>query len=649
MRRSAAVRGGRIKSDGSEPIDPDSDTALRGIRELSVVRAFRILFAGLMGLCLAPVSAGAWQQFTLPEANPGSQTAFIGHRAPISLGAGHWRLARATKGGVAVWESTDAGASWQSVPLMDAGASDALLLDPTHAISWGPDRGPIVHGLAGGGWQPLSARADWPLPHFRLIDARIVGGEVWALVTVPARGHLVEGSLKLCRWNSGIWSAPVELAPQAGAARIAVHPGGRISVLFAERAGSNQGVQDWRIVSRSSLDGGGSWSAPAVVASGIVAPLAQEAAVQLDAVATGPDTLALAFTGWAYQPHSQLWVKQLDLAAGTPGAAALIPDAGDMVFEPSLAVRADGRLVVVWQQRVGMDLEIYLSEQDAAGAWSASVNVSSDPLHLDRDPALGTDAGGAMLVAHTRADRPGVREYYRLSIGHAGDPSLDTDGDGMPDAEERGQDVNGDGIDDALSAQVATWADPNGRFALVLEDGIGSLTRVQALATESVGLPEPGDALPLTGLLAFDVVGLAPGATSQVRLVTPMLLPEDAAWLKMNAAGLWRPTPAPVWVDADGHALHIVLTDGGHGDEDGTANGRIHDPGMIGAPLPAPAPTGVGAPAGDGGGGGCLVRKPDDPAGLAALMPAALLALALLLAECRRPRLAEAGRSARER
>jgi len=298
-----------------------------------------------------------------------------------------------------------------------------------------------------------------------------------------------------------------------------------------------------------------------------------------------------------------------------------------MVYSPSVSVELDGRWEVIWQQKIGIDMEVYLAERSAAGAWSSAVNVSTDPLHLNYDAHLSTGLTHEVQVAYTSTTVPGQAEYYQLSLGAASDPAQDSDGDGIPDSEEAGHDMDQDGLDDAQSAKVATWTHIDGRYTLIAE-GAGTLSRVQSLDQASAHVTDPANYLALSDMISFKVIGLSLGGQAQLHLMTPHAVPADAKWMKWNAAGSWQDAGVPVWRDASATGLHIVLTDGGLGDEDGTLNGEIADPGMLAAPNSGAAPAPATA-AGGGGGGGCLISV-DHPlsVSLMLLWMAGLLGLA---------------------
>jgi uncharacterized delta-60 repeat protein len=118
----------------------------------------------------------------------------------------------------------------------------------------------------------------------------------------------------------------------------------------------------------------------------------------------------------------------------------------------------------------------------------------------------------------------------------------------------------------------------------------GSLANLRTVETPA-GLPTEFD-YPIE-VLAFDVIGLAPGASVDVTLLLPEGVVADT-YVKCDAASCAAFAGASI----DGREVTLSLTDGGAGDADGVADGVIRDPG-----TPARAKD---APPGSGGGGGAF-------------------------------------------
>ncbi len=577
---------------------------------------------------LLPAPARAWQQGALPGSHVMAQTMhYGGDRSPLETVAGHLLVAKVDAGGATVWSSSDAGAHWSASPLQGP-AEQARMLAAGMVLTWSRYAEPVVHRMVSGNWVAQSSSA-WPLARSWLFDAAEDAGNVMILASDASTGKLVEGPLYIVRHAGGSWQQPALLASgMVGDARLIRHASGMWTAVWSERLGDSGGVADWHVMISNSPDAGMTWSAPVEVVAGLLAPASQESAILLAAAALPADSFVLAFTGWSSRPHSQIWVKRIDALSGSGSSLTLLPDAGDMVYSPAVTVQPDGRWEVAWQQKVGIDMEIYLAERSAGGLWGQAMNVSLDPFHLNYDVHIGRGLSHAVHLAWTRVNAPGNDEVYQYSFGDAADPSPDSDGDGIPDRDEAGFDMDGDGIDDAYSAKVATWSQNEGRYGLVLETA-GTLSTVQSLDVASAQVSDPVRQRKLSGMLSFRVTGLQPGGQAQVRLLTPHALPQDARWMKWNAAGYWQDAGLPVRVD--GHGLHIVLTDGGAGDEDRVINGEIVDPGMLTAPLSASSPPEAvpeAAPAA-GGGGGCLISMSAEgfPALLVPLLLMAMLGL----------------------
>lgn len=184
---------------------------------------------------------------------------------------------------------------------------------------------------------------------------------------------------------------------------------------------------------------------------------------------------------------------------------------------------------------------------------------------------------------------------------------LDTDSDGIGNAEEdagpNSGDANEDGQLDSQQAEVATFRDVSGSWAtLEAQPGL-TLTDVTFMDPPADALRE--DLTYPRGFFGFTVQGLAAGGSTEVLLI---LHSQDPS---INGFQKFGPTPdnaaahlydfswdgglgALIASQANQCRITLHLTDGAMGDSDLAANGRITDPG---------APT----QAGDGGGSGCFL------------------------------------------
>ncbi|XAH22102.1 ExeM/NucH family extracellular endonuclease [Xylophilus sp. GW821-FHT01B05] len=155
----------------------------------------------------------------------------------------------------------------------------------------------------------------------------------------------------------------------------------------------------------------------------------------------------------------------------------------------------------------------------------------------------------------------------------------------------------------ALNAVAAAAADPAKQFSVAPTaqiavagevTGGGATCRLTAApqllsmaAVGASGLPRPNVSLP-HGLLNLNTDGCDTGAVVTVKLTYPSPLPAGAEYWKWgpttdNVAPHWYRIPATL----DGNVITFVLRDGGLGDDDMSANGRIVDPSALVVPAAA--------------------------------------------------------------
>ena len=149
------------------------------------------------------------------------------------------------------------------------------------------------------------------------------------------------------------------------------------------------------------------------------------------------------------------------------------------------------------------------------------------------------------------------------------------DGDGIPavveDAAPNGGDGNGDGIADSAQNHVTSLpAATSGAFVTIAGP---AGTNLEAVDSTSVVQPAPPNLEFPAGLLAFRVVGVAPGGSASVQVFLPPDVTPDAFWKYQNGGYLQFPDAVVA-----GNVVTLTLQDGGPFDEDGVANGVIVDP-----------------------------------------------------------------------
>jgi hypothetical protein len=167
----------------------------------------------------------------------------------------------------------------------------------------------------------------------------------------------------------------------------------------------------------------------------------------------------------------------------------------------------------------------------------------------------------------------------------------DNDLDGVLDVIEQGApgggDGNGDGISDRLQDNVASFRSAVGGSYLTLAAPPG--TQLVDVEAASAPFPRPIGATFPFGVVGFELQGIAAGQAAQVDLIVPGNQTSHA-YFKQNLVSNWYSfafdgtTGAQAATDII-HANPVTrfalsLVDGNsRGDRDGTANGRIVDPG----------------------------------------------------------------------
>ena len=135
---------------------------------------------------------------------------------------------------------------------------------------------------------------------------------------------------------------------------------------------------------------------------------------------------------------------------------------------------------------------------------------------------------------------------------------------------------------ETASVESATGA---GRVIFTVKGDLGNLEAVDESTLPTEGKP---DLRFPYGFFSFSISGLTPGATVEVTLIFPSNVPTNVQYWKYHEPEGWIQIPVG---DNDGdRVITITLTDGGTGDDDGTANGVIVDPGGPGFPVSKPKP-----------------------------------------------------------
>jgi hypothetical protein len=144
--------------------------------------------------------------------------------------------------------------------------------------------------------------------------------------------------------------------------------------------------------------------------------------------------------------------------------------------------------------------------------------------------------------------------------------------------------ANGDPVTlRVASGSTCTSMLPTPAGTLSMTTTAGRVAGMAAIPLAELPSPPPGMDLPY-GAISFTIEDLDVGASVTVRIIVPG---PATGYAKPTASG-WALVPGVVRI-ANGVA--VTLVDGGVGDDDGLANGRIVDPGAVVAPAQAAPPT----------------------------------------------------------
>ncbi|MCB9851751.1 MAG: right-handed parallel beta-helix repeat-containing protein [Phycisphaerales bacterium] len=263
----------------------------------------------------------------------------------------------------------------------------------------------------------------------------------------------------------------------------------------------------------------------------------------------------------------------------------------------------------------------------------------------DRDGFLDADMGGDDCD-DTNADvnpdatevADGIDNDCDGTIDPEPEPNPTPDEDGVDAATEdgapNGGDGNNDGVKDSEQPNVASLPNSDGNYLTIVAPAGTTLANVVASSNPSPADAPDGVTFPM-GFVSFEVRGLQPGASIEVRIIAqlPAGVEIDTYW----RYGPESSNTTPHWyeflydgttgAELGGSEITLHLVDGQRGDDDVSANGVIVDPG-----APAVAPTIVAPqPTPDCGTGMCA-------SGTAMCVPLLLISMGLVRRRVRRRR-----------
>ena len=196
-----------------------------------------------------------------------------------------------------------------------------------------------------------------------------------------------------------------------------------------------------------------------------------------------------------------------------------------------------------------------------------------------------------------------------VSIPITGGASTDNDGldNAIEDAVPNNGDNNNDGIPDRLQNNVASFQTANGIYTTLITDKSLSFTAVAPLQLSSLAEPPPAGTVLKNEAFSFELSGFPVGSVAKFGLI----LPEGASPSNIYSFGPTLDNNTPHWYALDKNTspgvfafgnyslvgtagnitrnlTNIEIQDGGYGDSDLQANGKIL---FIGAPEMMNAPS----------------------------------------------------------
>lgn len=300
------------------------------------------------------------------------------------------------------------------------------------------------------------------------------------------------------------------------------------------------------------------------------------------------------------------------------------PDAPVLVYPPDDLFPVDAWPLTL---RTGPFSDADAENVLAAAQWQiAGADGFSPPLFEVRTEGAGTQIelppllleGGAAYrwrVRHfdeTGDASPWSAEFRFSTRADAGD----ADRNGVPDDQEPepGLDLDGNGVPDAnqpglLAAETAAGTGP---VTLRSSSGVRELEALAAFAPEALSPSASYAEVPL-GWIGVRFSMETVGGLALLFLDAPVAIPEDAPWLAWSGDGGWIDIRGQISLTPAGSRT-LRFIDGGSGDLDGTANGRVVfllGPGDAETVEPEPE----AEPSDDGGGGGGCFVESCEPAG----------------------------------
>ncbi|MET0525295.1 MAG: PxKF domain-containing protein [Nocardioides sp.] len=246
--------------------------------------------------------------------------------------------------------------------------------------------------------------------------------------------------------------------------------------------------------------------------------------------------------------------------------ATAAPGTDPTVFLPASAEADEG-----WQ--CTMDTVFYDEENEGENSYSgrAKVPATSSSEITVVSPSYGVFDGPPTGGGEDPDGVPGIVEASGPFAG-------DGNNDGVPDADQ-------DNVT-TLVGNGGTLGDGNAPFVTIAAPDGATLTAVSTMEPGDLPTPPPAGVTLPGGLVSFTVEDIPVGSDQKVRVYMPTW--QVTSYAKYDpATQAWSLMPADrVLVNSTFiEYVELTLTDGGVGDADGVADGRIVDPGGV-AVLP---------------------------------------------------------------
>jgi hypothetical protein len=186
----------------------------------------------------------------------------------------------------------------------------------------------------------------------------------------------------------------------------------------------------------------------------------------------------------------------------------------------------------------------------------------------------------------------------------------DSNSNGIPDEQEVDDtvDLDGDGTPDNFQNDIKSLnaASGNVQIGVRASTNVSSIETVQAIDPDDPAhrdlydmANKPGET-PF-GLVTFKLQIINVGGIAEAEVYFSKSVASGTKWYKYDSVDGWQDYSAHAVFSADGKSVRLQFQDGGFGDADKTANGRICDP------SGAVSSSSTSSSGGGGGGGGCFI------------------------------------------